>query len=157
MLSLETSSSTLRYKGAKAWRGLVGQGEGGAHPHSQLGPKHHIATAFVAQTSCHRPCYLCPTLVPHLSPPQMLLSFPIVLFVPLCLMEAVPAIFVNVMLLLLHLQMGVAPTAPPPPFVQPIDSSSLLGVQCTQRPRLRDGATSLAPTRRSKNIAQTGH
>ena len=54
------------------------------------------------------------------------------------------------------LQLGVAPSAPLPLFVWPIESSFLPGVGCTQCRHLPATAASLAPTRGSRHIAQTG-
>lgn len=72
-------------------------------PHHQTSPNHHIVVVSIVQTPWHRSSYPCPTNVPHLPPPQPLLSLAVVFHVILYLVEVVLAINLNVLLLLVLL------------------------------------------------------
>ena len=73
-----------------------------------------IQTLFLVQTLDHRPCYPCPAHVPHMSPLVPLVSLPVVLHAPLCLLAPISAISM-IVLVLLAVAIGSRPLCPFPP------------------------------------------
>ena len=109
--------------------------------------------ALLVQTQCNRPCYPCPLHVPHPSPLVSPLLLPILLHVPLCPVEAIPTVPVNV-LLLLAVAIGSRHSTPPPPFSNPLSLLFFLTCNAPCALAFLRPVALLAPMRGSKYITQ---